>query len=366
MYRHLYPTLLACLACLFCSEGRAQVASNVEPPYVTLEAGALQGTRFSAAQNEVAFLGVPYASPPVGNLRWKPPEPVTPWTGLRQATQYGSACPQLPASWVPPVPWNEDCLYLNVWTTHSSLTAKLPVIVYFHGGSNTSGYSQMTPLGPSLSRLGVVFVSANYRLGPFGFLAHPALTAEAEHHSSGNYGLLDQLQALHWVHENITHFGGDPARVTVMGQSAGSVDICLLMASPLAPGLFQRAIMESGDCQSTLNEDIRKPQNYNSIPGTGEAAGEQLANALGILDGPEALRKLRNIPAAAILKAWSQHGGISFDAIVDGWVVPDQPARIFTEGAEVRVQSSSVVTPTKPPFLGTLDRKPSLSSRIIY
>jgi len=136
--------------------------------------------------------------------------------------------------------WNEDCLYLNVWATHLSAGPKLPVIVYFHGGSNTTGYSQSDPLGPTLSRLSVVVVSANYRLGPMGFFAHPALTAESPHHSSGNYGLLDQLEALKWVRENISRVGGDPNRITVMGQSAGSVDICLLMASPMSAGLFQQ------------------------------------------------------------------------------------------------------------------------------
>jgi len=175
-------------------------ASSPSPtPTVMLEAGFLEGMYFSSQQNEVAFLGVPYAAPPVGDLRWKPPHPVNKWTGTRQATRFGPTAPQLPASWLPYLGWNEDCLYLNIWTTQLSPGAKLPVIVYFHGGSNTAGYSQLTPLGPALSRLGVVVVSANYRLGPFGFFAHPALTAESDHHSSGNYGLLDQLQALRWV-----------------------------------------------------------------------------------------------------------------------------------------------------------------------
>jgi para-nitrobenzyl esterase len=246
-------------------------------------------------------------------------------------------CPQLPAGWLPTLPWNEDCLYLNVWTMQLSTNAKLPVIVYFHGGSNTAGYSQLTPLGPALSRLGVVVVSANYRLGPLGFFAHPALTAEFEHHSSGNYGLLDQLQTLKWVRENISRFGGDPGQITVMGQSAGAVDICLLMASPMAAGLFQRAIMESGDCQGTFNEDIRIPIRYNEISGIGEGEGERLANDLGVADGRDTLQKLRSIPADEILKAWSKDRKVHFVAIVDGWVVPEQPAKIFAEGKQVLV-----------------------------
>ncbi len=226
---------------------------------------------------------------------------------------------------------------MNVWTPELSTTARLPVLVYFHGGSNTQGYSQMTPLGPPFSRLGLVVVSANYRLGPFGFLALPALTAESTHNSSGNYGLLDQVQALRWVRENISRFGGDPHRVTVMGQSAGAVDVCLLMSSPLAAGLFQRAIMESGECQSTLNEDIRTPLRYNSISTTGEGAGDRLTKDLGLGKGPDALRRLRSISAAKILTAWSKDRKIEFGAIVDGWVVPRQPAEIFAKGQQMKV-----------------------------
>jgi para-nitrobenzyl esterase len=324
--------IICCLALILSS-----ASHDSGSPTVTLQAGVLEGVRFSSAQSAVAFLGVPYAAPPVGDLRWKPPEPVRPWTGTRKAAEFGAACPQLPARWFPYIGWEEDCLYLNVWTTQFSASAKLPVIVYFHGGSNTTGYSQMTPLGPTLSRLGVIVVSANYRLGPLGFFAHPALTAESEHHSSGNYGLLDQVQALRWVHENISRFGGDPGRVTVMGQSAGAVDICLLMASPMPAGLFQRAIMESGDCQSVLNEDIRTPELYNSISGTGEGAGGRLANDLGVSNSPDALQKLRSIPAGEILRTWSQDRQVHFDAIVDGWVIPEQPAKIFAEGREIKV-----------------------------
>jgi para-nitrobenzyl esterase len=312
--------------------------TGTSPPTVRLNAGVLEGVQSGPSKNEVAFLGILYATPPVGELRWKPPRPVSKWRGTRKATEFGATCPQLPAGWLPTLPWNEDCLYLNVWTTQLSTNAKLPVIVYFHGGSNTAGYSQLTALGPALSPLGVVVVSANYRLGPFGFFAHPALTKESEHNSSGNYGLLDQLQALHWVRENILHFGGDPSRITVIGQSAGAVDICLLMASPLAKGLFQRAIMESGDCQGVFNEEIRVPVPYNEISGTGEATGERLAHDLGITDGPDTLQELRNIPAEEILKVWSKdRQQVHFDAIADGWIVPEQPARIFAEGKQVRI-----------------------------
>ena len=164
--------LLACLlACVITCGAGSTAQANAPTPTVTVTAGTLEGTHFGSVQTDVAFLGVPYAAPPVGNLRWKPPQPVTKWNGTRSATQFGAACPQLPANWFPPVAWSEDCLYLNVWTPHLSASAKLPVLVYFHGGGNTQGYSQMTPLGPALSPLGAVVVSANCRLGPFGFLA---------------------------------------------------------------------------------------------------------------------------------------------------------------------------------------------------
>jgi para-nitrobenzyl esterase len=336
MLEHFRWPIIGCLVISLISLNRP-LAHVTPPPTVAVEGGMLEGIYFGTVQNEVAFLGVPFAAAPVGNLRWKPPQPVPPWTGTRKATEFGAACPQLPASWLPQVPWNEDCLFLNVWSTQFFATAKLPVILYVHGGSNTAGYSQMTPLGPTLSRLGVVVVSANYRLGPFGFLAHPALTAESEHHSSGNYGLLDQLQALKWIRNNISRFGGDPAHVTLMGQSAGAVDICLLMASPTAVGLFQGAILESGECQSTLNEDIRRPQRYNSISGVGEDIGDRLASDLGVPNGPNALQSLRSIPTDKILKTWSLDREVHFDAIVDGWIVPEQPAKTFAQGREVDV-----------------------------
>jgi para-nitrobenzyl esterase len=337
MHQH-FPWSGMCILVLFLAVPKLGTSlSSSSGPTVMVRAGVLEGTQFGLEKNEVAFLGVPYAAPPVGELRWKPPQAPEKWIGTRKATEFGATCPQLPAGWLPSLPWSEDCLYLNVWTTQLAAREKLPVIVYFHGGSNTAGYSQLTPLGPALSRLGVVVVSLNYRLGPFGFLAHPTLTAESEHHSSGNYGLLDQLQALHWVRENISRFGGDPTKITVMGQSAGAVDICLLMASPLATGLFQRAIMESGECQSTFNEDIRTPIPYNRICGTGEGAGERLASDLGVGDSPDTLKRLRSIAAHEILKAWSKDAHVHFDAVVDGWIVPEQPAKIFAEGKQMRV-----------------------------
>jgi para-nitrobenzyl esterase len=314
-----------------------QAQASPPSPQISLKAGVLQGMHSGATGTQSVFLGIPYASPPVGYLRWRPPRPPAAWSGTRSASHYGPACPQLPAKWLPYPTWNEDCLYLNVWTPELSAKARLPVIVYFHGGSNQAGYSQLTPLGSALSSMGVVTVTVNYRLGPMGFLALPALTAESPHHTSGNYGLLDQIAALRWVRENIARFGGDSRRITAMGQSAGAVDICLLMTSALARGSFQRAIMESGDCQGTVNEDIRASIPYNGLSDSGEGAGKRLAADLGIGYGSEALRALRAIPIATILKAWSSDQTIHFGAIVDGWVVPDQPSKIFAEGRQARV-----------------------------
>jgi len=308
------------------------------PPTVEVSSGTLEGTLFGDSPKDVAFLGVPYAAPPVGKLRWKPPVPAAKWAGVRKAEAYGPVCPQQPQSWLPYIEGQDDCLYLNIRTTQLSRSARLPVIVNFHGGSNTAGYSQFLPLGPALSRLGVVVVSANYRLGPFGFMAYPALTAESRHHSSGNYGLLDQIEALRWVRENIAQFGGDPTRVTVMGQSSGAVDICLLMASPLTEDLFRGAILQSGECQGTWNEDIRRPIAYNLIEDTGEAVGERLASDLGVWSNDrDAAQKLRRAATETIMKAWKDDARVHFDAIVDGWVVPAQPAQIFAEKKQLRI-----------------------------
>ena len=307
------------------------------PPTVRLEVGVLEGTRLGSREETTAFPGVPYAAPPVGGLRWKPPQPAASWVGTRKATSFGASCPQLPEGWLPELPWSEDCLYLNVWTPRLSPTAALPVIVWFHGGGNKAGRSEQTELGPALSRLGVVVVSFNYRLGPFGFLAHPALTAESEHHTSGNYGLLDQLQALEWTRRNISQFGGDPNRLTVVGHSAGAFDICLLMASPLATGMFQQAILESGECQSALVRDSRTPLGYDALLDSGEAEGHRLADDLHVPDGPDALEKLRRLPADAILRAWSKDPKVHLDVVVDGWIIPEQPARVFGDGRQARI-----------------------------
>jgi para-nitrobenzyl esterase len=325
------------------------------PPLVTIDSGTLEGAHFGPAADEVMFLGIPFAAPPTGALRWKAPQPVEKWQGARKATSFGPACPQkddpvLDAavkglqSVEPYFTYrrDEDCLYLNVWTTNLSGThgdaGKLPVMFWIHGGGEVTGTGQLPPLlGPTLARKGVVLVSINYRLGALGFLAHPALTAESPHHVSGNYALLDQIAALEWVQRNIAKFGGDSTNVTVFGESAGGANICFLMASPLAGGLFQRAILESNVCSDYIIPALKNSANYTSHyesgVSTSEGKGIRLMRALGISDGPDALAKLRSKTPQEIMAV----SGFIASHTIDGWVLTEQPAITFAQGRQTRV-----------------------------
>src|SRR5689334_10613350 len=225
---------------------------------VRVEQGLLSGTNGSSADIRV-YRGVPFAAPPLGDLRWKAPQPAEKWQGVRQAAEFSNACWQTPYPAAAAIyqanlpPLSEDCLYLNIWTTAKSAKDRLPVMVWIHGGGFTRGFAGTRAYdGEALARKGAVIVTINYRLGIFGFFAHPALSAESGHHASGNYALLDQIAALQWVQKNIAAFGGDPARVTIFGESAGSWAVNVLMASPLAKELFQRAIGESGGSFSPM------------------------------------------------------------------------------------------------------------------
>ncbi len=336
---------------ILCKPASAQIDSD---PLVTIDSGRLAGTHFGPSAKDVMFLGIPYAAPPIDNRRWKPPEPVQAWKGVFRAYTFAPACPQPPDAvrenaeeihdFSETLPYyknfrtDEDCLYLNVWTTNLEAKYKAPVMVWIHGGGGISGTSWIPPFGPRLARKGVVLVSVEFRIGALGQLAHPALTAESPRHASGNYGTLDQIEALHWVQRNIASFGGDPGIVTIFGQSDGGQKVCVLMASPLARGLFQRAVLESGTCTDIVSPELKRSIRYegNFDGGTAEDAGLQLARDLKIADGPNALTELRHKSAAEIIRA-SRGLDLYANSTVDGWVLPQQPAFTFAAGRQARV-----------------------------
>ena len=303
------------------------------PPLQTSRArvatGVLEGV-ISADGKVRTFKGIPYAAPPVGPLRWKEPQPAAAWEGVRQASEYGARCMQGPiyADMVfrdngP----NEDCLYLNLWMPVHPATPRLPVMVWIYGGGFAAGStSEPRQDGGNLSKQGVVVVSMNYRLGIFGFFSHSELTKESRHNASGNYGLLDQLAALRWVHDNIEAFGGDPNNVTIFGESAGASSVSALVASPLAKGLFQRAIGESG---SLLNAS--RP--VRTLAESEEAHVRFAQDALG----SSSLATLRSKPAADVLNAALRAKEIRFSTIVDGYFLPESPFAIYSAGKQSHV-----------------------------
>jgi para-nitrobenzyl esterase len=271
--------------------------------------GPVQGSREDGL---TTYRGIPYASPPIGDLRWRPPVPPASWHDVLKATTFRPACPQIGAV-VPGMevlPTSEDCLYLNIWTPGSRRTAKLPVMVWVHGGNNTNGSGAARLYwGDRLARKGVLVVTFNYRLGVLGLLAHPALSKESDHGVSGNYLLLDQITLLHWIQTNIAAFGGDPGNVTLFGQSAGAYDICKLIVSPLAKGLFRRAIAESGGDLGPVDSRAGPP----SLD-TAERAGVAFANQLHV----SSIAELRRLPVETILSIPPPH----LPPNVDGYIVP--------------------------------------------
>ncbi|MGH7023140.1 MAG: carboxylesterase/lipase family protein [Caulobacteraceae bacterium] len=285
------------------------------------EAGLVQGVR---ADGLTVYKGVPFAAPPVGALRWREPSPVAPWRGVRKADAFAPACMQtgvsMPGETPPKV--SEDCLYLNIWTPARGAHEHLPVLMWIYGGGFANGSASM-PLywGDRLARRGLVVVTVAYRVGPFGYLALPELTAESPHRSSGNYGLEDQIAALAWVRRNISAFGGDPHRVTVAGQSAGAASVSLVMASPLAKGLFQRAIAESGG----LFEPIKLAPGY-LLPNA-EKDGQAWAASLGA----KSLDQLRALPAAALLKA---NADAITHPVIEPYALPASPYEVFAAGRQ--------------------------------
>jgi para-nitrobenzyl esterase len=301
------------------------IASDAD--IVKVSTGLLQGTA-DPSTGIHEFKGVPYAQPPIGPLRWRDPQPVQEWSGIRQATDFGPCAEQIRPSGdlnIRAAQTSEDCLYLNVWTPTDNTHAHLPVLVYFYGGGFSVGDgSEPRYDGESMAQRGIVAVTVNYRLGIFGFFAHPDLTAESPHLASGDYGLLDQVAALQWVHKNIGAFGGDAKKVTIAGESAGSFSVSAQMASPLSRGLFARAIGESG---SLLNGH---PIQTLSVA---ETNGESFEASLGA----KSIADLRAIPADELLKDSNAPGAARFFVIEDGYFFPKQPSVIYAAGAQAHV-----------------------------
>jgi para-nitrobenzyl esterase len=326
----LAPLLLAIACFSQASTCTAQIEKQPDEFLVRTTSGPLRGV--ARPDGGAQFLGIPYAQPPVGDLRWHEPLPVKPWTEVRAANTFGAPCAQpLMAD------WNrhdaetgvEDCLFLNVVTAVWPARHPLPVMLWLHGGGNEGGSaSSVFYSGGTLVNHGVLLVTINYRLGIFGFFAHPALSAESTHHSSGNYGLMDQILALRWVHDNIANFGGDPNNITVFGNSAGSIDIGLLMTSALSKDLFQRAIAESGTSFS-----------HTMLPlSVAEKSGETFAANLNVAAGAEGLKQLRQLAAQQLLAAKSSLSPYSrFGPDIDGWVIARQPASVFATGEEIAI-----------------------------
>jgi len=301
-----------------------QLASAAVAQRVVTESGVISGVMENGL---TVYKGVPFASPPVGDLRWRSPAHATPWTGTRKADTFAPACMQVGVSMpgeMPPAV-SEDCLYLNIWTPAKPDTKvakdRLPVIVWIYGGGYTNGSASM-PLywGDQLAKKGVIVVTIAYRLGPLGFLALPELTHESLHHSSGNYGLMDQIAALEWIQRNIAVFGGDPKCVTIAGQSSGSISVSILMASPLAKGLFQRAIGESGG----LFEPLQLAPKF--LLANAEQDGEKYAVSLGV----GSLKELRQMPAT--LLTGNARGTVH--PVIEPYVLPLSPYEAFAAGQQ--------------------------------
>ena len=275
------------------------------------------------------FKGIPYAAPPIGALRWKPPRKVAPWKGTRECSAFIATPPQVakvPVSQLGNIPESEDCLYLNISTPAKEVTRKLPVMVWLHGGSYTFGNGNIAPC-PGLVSKGIVLVGVNARLGALGLMAHPLLNKESPHGVSGNYMFLDIIAALQWIKKNIAAFGGDPENVTIFGNSGGGCKVSVLMASPLAKGLFHRAIIQSGAAVKGFQ--------LAGIPlKKMETLGEKYFALLGVDKEADPLKAARALPWDKIAYAGGVNAGGVEDAAVDGWFLPDLPDKIFKSGKQ--------------------------------
>jgi para-nitrobenzyl esterase len=308
------------LACLLAplALALAKPALAQTPASVMTATGLVQGV---VEKDLTVYKGIPFAAPPVGDLRWRPPQPAAKWKGVRAADKFG------------PDPYqgdgkggvSEDCLYLNIWTPAKSPGDKIPVLVWIYGGGFSFG-STSTPVhnGEHLARKGVVLVSINYRVGPLGFLAHPELTAESGRGASGNYGLLDQIAGLKWVKENIAAFGGDPDKVTLFGESAGGIAVSMLCASPEAKGLFHGAISQSGGSFGPTRPTTYPGENMRTLA-MAEASGVAFATKAGV----SSLAGLRQLPPDKLPAGW---GSGTAWPIVDGWIIPGDQHKLYEAG----------------------------------
>jgi para-nitrobenzyl esterase len=321
------------------------LAATLAAAPVKTDSGLVSG----AVKDGVAsWKGIPFAAPPVGELRWRAPRPAPAWSGVKEATAYAHDCMQLPfPSDAAPLgtPPDEDCLYLNVWAPEPPAASQLPVMVWIHGGGFVNGGSSPAVYdGSAFARRGVVFVSFNYRLGRFGFFAHPALSKESPGAPVGNYGYLDQIAALQWVQKNVAAFGGDPKNVTLFGESAGGGSVNTLMVSPLAKGLFHKAICESGGGRANgpLSAPKLREPGPNGQP-SAEAVGLAFAKLVGVAgDDAAALAALRRLPAADVvhgmnLMSMGQQRDSYSGPMIDGTVVPEPVEDAFRAGRQARI-----------------------------
>jgi len=346
MKQHLNASLFLTALLMGSLASAASVPDPVKPGQVKIDSGVLQGVE---SDGVVSFKGVPFAQPPLGPLRWRAPQPVTPWSGVRIASAYGHDCMQKPfAADEAPLRTEpaEDCLVLNVERPAGRTAGKLPVMVWIYGGGFVNGGSSPAVYsGAEFARHGVVFVSFNYRLGRFGFFGFPALTKEAPDAPHGNYGYLDQIAALKWVQRNIAAFGGDPRNVTVFGESAGGGSVHMLLTSPIARGLFHKAIIESGGGRTFLMGPRRLTRDLPNLPSS-ETIGVNFAKSVGIDgDGPEALASLRALPADQVTAGLNimsmmanRSGPPTYGGpMVDGRVVVEDPQAAYEAGHLAKV-----------------------------
>ncbi len=307
-----FAVLLMALSAISCSQ-------PLPPGQVKLEDGLIQGV---IEDSLTIFKGIPFAAPPVGDLRWKAPQPVTKWEGVKQTTEFAPGPMQ---GGNPPSGKSEDCLYLNIWSPAKSADEKIPVLVWIYGGGFSFGAtSESTYNGKNLAKKGVILVSIPYRVGQLGFLAHPELSAENPNNVSGNYGLLDMISGLEWIQKNISAFGGDPNKVTIFGESAGGIAVSMLSASPLAKGLFQGAISQSGGSFGPSRPTTYPGENMKTLKDA-EADGTSYLQKVGV----SSIAELRKVEADKLPLGMGMGGGWP---IVDGYVIPDDQYKLYEAG----------------------------------